>query len=367
MKKLISVILILALVLCAMPVIASADDSKPFVDVPNNSWYTAGVLYCYEHELMVGTGEGKFSPQSPVTRAMVCTVLWRQAGAPEPVGDSYFLDVPNGKWYTKAVNWMYETRIVNGIGRQLFEPNTPITRQDMATILYGYSDMMRYNINNRATIYIQDLGNGQTEGVYKDGLKVSRYAVIGMEWCVANGFIMGTAQDTLSPKTTMTRAQMATILYRFCTWLEKPQPKIWWRTDLGDSDMPYTVYYPTETSAGYIKYVDNWSHKVYCHYLEKGLTEHYPTKKELQSMCNKLNAWLALEPGWTVTEDHPTDSYSVDVSFSYMFYTADMYENARGWLKALVQLDQQNEENFGHVGVMQCESSDRWTIVMYYG
>ena len=361
MKKFVSILLVCIMLVGVMPVVSAANGEMPFKDVKSGSWYYDAVQYCYNHGLMTGTADDKFSPALGVTRAMVCVVLWRQAGSPSPKASNHFKDVPNGRWYSDAINWMYEIAAVSGIGGGKFGPNRKITRQDMATILYGYADVMRYEVTNRTTIYVQDLGNGEKEGIYKDGLSVSRYAVIGMEWCVANKFIVGTTKTTLSPNDTITRSQMATILYRFCTWLET-NPKHYIFNDMD-------IKRPTETSPGYIRYehYENGSLIVYYHYIEKGATLHYATKSELQKMARRLNGWLSRQEKWVVTEDYQTESWGIPYSLNPAYYVEDMYASAKRWTELSIAGTEDNPINYGHVGLIWDSDYQQWFLVVYFG
>ena len=105
--------------------------SKPYHDVDTGRWYHEGIDYAIAHGLMNGVGNGMFEPESSMTRAMLVTVLWRYAGSPAG-WENPFTDVLNGSWFTQAVAWAAENGIVNGVGNNKFEPDSNITREQMA-------------------------------------------------------------------------------------------------------------------------------------------------------------------------------------------------------------------------------------------
>lgn len=109
-----------------------------FSDTPLGTWYHEYVDFVFGRGYMNGVGETAFAPDATMTRAMLVTVLWRYAGQPESAGAG-FIDVPDGQWYTDAVCWAAERGIVNGVGNGKFAPNTAVTRAQFATILHRYA------------------------------------------------------------------------------------------------------------------------------------------------------------------------------------------------------------------------------------
>ncbi len=177
----------------------------PFADVPSGSWYEAAVRYVYNKGMMVGTSQTAFSPERATSRAMVVTILWRLAGSPSSTGAGY-VDVADGQWYAQAVRWAGEKGIVNGVGGGAFAPDAPITREQMAAILYRYARYQGYAVD----------GSGDLSA-FADAASVSPYAVEAMTWANAAGLITGMDERTLAPQGSATRAQTATILQRFST------------------------------------------------------------------------------------------------------------------------------------------------------
>mgnify|MGYP005755906775 CR=1 FL=1 len=181
-----------------------ATGSQPFVDVPAGAWYEEAVQYVYENGLMSGTGDGRFSPEVTTSRAMIVTILYRQAGSPAVTGSAAFTDVEAGTWYTDAVTWASANGIVSGYGEGKFGPNDPITREQMAAILCRYASYKGMDVTKRADL-----------SAFSDAGQVSDYALETMRLAVAEGLITGTSETTLSPAGSATRAQAALILMRF--------------------------------------------------------------------------------------------------------------------------------------------------------
>ena len=180
--------------------------TAPYTDASPDSWYASAVRYTYDNGLMNGTGEYSFEPESSMTRAMLVTVLWRYAGSPAGWENS-FTDVPNGSWFTQAVAWAAENGIVNGVGNHKFEPDSNITREQMAAILFRYAAMSGFDTSARGNL-----------DQYPDRGDVSGYAVEPLSWAVAEGLIKGTDNGNgilLDPQGNATRAQVATIIMRF--------------------------------------------------------------------------------------------------------------------------------------------------------
>ena len=173
-----------------------------FADVPKNAWYVGAVEYAVQNGLMNGVGDGQFDPEGSMTRAMLVTVLWRFEGEPE-AGTNTFSDVPNGQWYTDAVAWAAANGVVNGVGKNRFDPEGKITREQMATILYRYAEKKWIDTSKRAEL-----------GAFPDAKQVSTYAKDAVQWAVAEKIING-SDGKLLPQGNATRAQVATILMRF--------------------------------------------------------------------------------------------------------------------------------------------------------
>ena len=167
-------------------------------DVRSDSWYADAVSYVTLNDLMNGTGTG-FSPNASMNRAMMVTVLYRLAGSPAVTGDMPFTDVAAGAWYADAVLWASQQGVVTGITADTFQPTANVTREQLSVILYRYAG---------ATAGEGDLS------AFSDADTVSGYAQDAMSWAVAEGLVSG-SNGALQPKSSATRAQIATILMRY--------------------------------------------------------------------------------------------------------------------------------------------------------
>ena len=176
----------------------------PFPDVTEGDWFYDAVRYAYETGLMDGVGDNLFAPNSQTTRAQLVTILYRLAGEPEPGGDSGFSDVAAGIWYTDAVAWAAENGIVNGVSDTEFAPGDDITREQLAAILYRYAACQGYDVSQRA-----DLSG------FGDASSIRPYAQEALSWAHAQGLVLGFEDGSLRPQGTASRAQIAAVLMRF--------------------------------------------------------------------------------------------------------------------------------------------------------
>ena len=192
---------------------AAISDETPkadFVDVPADAWYAEAVQYVYENGMMSGTSETTFSPDLTTTRGMIVTILYRLENEPTVTGTTAFTDVAADQYYANAVAWAAQNGIVSGIDATTFAPNNAITREQMAAILYRYAQFKGYDVSAKADL-----------SVYTDAAQVSTYATDAMAWANGAELITGTSATTLSPAGNATRAQVATILMRFCENIAK--------------------------------------------------------------------------------------------------------------------------------------------------
>ena len=180
-------------------------EQHPFTDVSADAWYAQAVQYVYENGLMDGIENNQFAPEHTTTRAQLVTILYRLEGQPAVAGESGFTDVEADTWYTDAVVWAAANGIVNGVSDTRFAPGEEITRQQMAAILYRYAEAKGYDVTASA-----DLSG------HPDAETIQAYAQIPMAWACAQGLLQGFEDDTLRPAGNATRAQIATILMRFC-------------------------------------------------------------------------------------------------------------------------------------------------------
>ena len=193
----------------AVTFVEAQPEPLPFTDVNETDWFHDAVQYVYDNGLMDGVGGNRFAPNSETTRAQLVTILYRLEGEPEVSGTSGFSDVAAGIWYTDAVAWAAANGIVNGTTDTTFAPGDDITRQQLVTVLYRYAESKGYDVSVSA-----DLSG------YPDAGQVQDYAQPAMAWAVAEGIVEG-MDGNLNPTGDATRAQIATILMRFCEGVAK--------------------------------------------------------------------------------------------------------------------------------------------------
>ena len=186
------------------------DNTMTFSDVePVHHWATDAVEFVAARELFNGTGGGKFTPQGDMTRGMLVTVLYRLNYEPEAAGGD-FADVDATAYYADAVAWAEEAGVVSGYGNGVFGSNDKVTREQIVTILYRYAEKNSYLTEYTGTLTgYEDVGN------------VSDYAKDAMSWAVNTGLVKGMDDSHLAPKNNATRAEVATILMRFCESIVK--------------------------------------------------------------------------------------------------------------------------------------------------
>jgi len=180
-----------------------ADNSKSFSDVPDGNWASAAVSFATARELFQGTGGDKFSPDLPMTRGMLVTVLHRLEDEPK-AGNVPFGDVDASSWYAAAVAWASGEGIVLGTGNG-FSPDATITRESLAVMLYRFAQKQG----------IKTSIDGTTVASFADSAAISPWAAEAMNWVVANGILSGKTGNLLDPGSTATRAEVATMLMRF--------------------------------------------------------------------------------------------------------------------------------------------------------
>lgn len=185
--------------------VSDGPGSNPFADVSDAAWYADAVAYVYDKGMMNGVSETSFAPNDTTNRAMIVTMLYRLEGEPDAAA-SAFTDVAAGSYYADAVAWAQATGIVTGISDTLFAPDNSITREQLAAILYRYASFKGYDVSS----------GGMSLAEYEDVSQISSYAVTAMQWANENGLITGVTDTVLDPKGNATRAQVATILMRFC-------------------------------------------------------------------------------------------------------------------------------------------------------
>ncbi|MCL2367664.1 MAG: S-layer homology domain-containing protein [Oscillospiraceae bacterium] len=191
------------------PVLITQPLDFPFTDVPADHWGSrnGSIVFALRRSFMTGTSATTFSPDAPLTRAMFATILWRFAGEPDEANRLMFLDVGSNQWYSEAIAWAYETGIVRGTGSGAFAPHEPITREQMTVMLFRFVQVMYWRPPSA-------LPPSTILDPFTDRGSVSYWAEDAMRWSVDVGLMVGTTSATLSPQSTATRAQCATVLMR---------------------------------------------------------------------------------------------------------------------------------------------------------
>ena len=190
------------------------DVTEMFSDVTKN-WAYPGIQYCVTHGIMGGMGDGTFAPTGTTTRAQIVQILYNLEGTPAVSGTTPFTDL-TANWYKPAILWAYQNNVVAGKSPTTFDPEGPVTREQIAVILTQY---MFNVLKMERTWTPADLST------FPDGAQVSGWAKEAMQDAVALGLINGTkASDGLvylDPQGSATRQQVATILMNFCQNVKK--------------------------------------------------------------------------------------------------------------------------------------------------
>ena len=175
-----------------------------FTDVKETDWFFKGVEYVVDKGVMSGVSENEFAPSGKLTRAMLVQMLYNMESRPACDAENAFMDVPVGQWYTDAVIWANDAKIVSGMGEGLFAPNMEITREQMVAMLYNYAKYRGYDVTASADL-----------SAFADTASVSAWAQPAMQWAVAEGYISGMGDSQLAPQGTATRAEIASVIMRF--------------------------------------------------------------------------------------------------------------------------------------------------------
>lgn len=221
---------------------AETSQIQKFVDVPVDAWFAEAVNWCRENGIMSGTTDTTFAPQGTMSRGMLATVLYRMAGSPEVIEPPSFQDVSLHGWYSEGIAWAAQNDVMSGYGNGLFGPDDPITREQLAAVLWRYAGT-ESNAQHIA---------------FADSETISSYAVEAVEWAAANGIITGRDGNLFAPRDHATRAETAVILYRYLNRQEEggtpvpPEnqdgaPEVFMTTDL-TADGLIAIYEALEAS-----------------------------------------------------------------------------------------------------------------------
>lgn len=168
-----------------------------FVDVPRRSHFHTPVSWLVANDISGGLGDGTFGTSAPVTRAQMAALLWRAAGSPAPAGRHPFTDVPSGAFYTDAVSWLHETGIVTGRSTARFDPAAPVTRGQMASLLWRWTGSPPASARHR----FGDVQRGE-------------HFDVAVSYLAGHGIVSGVGQGRYVPTAATTRGQTAVLLWR---------------------------------------------------------------------------------------------------------------------------------------------------------
>lgn len=182
------------------PAVPTEPAPKRFEDVADNAWFKAAVDFVTVRGLFQGVTDTAFCPDAPMTRGMLAVVLHRMEHTPECPFQGTFADVPKGSWFTQAVEWAAQTGVVNGYGDGTFGPDDPITREQLAAMLWRHSGCPESS---------QDVSR------FTDADRISGYALTAIRWASETGVMGGRDDGSLDPGNTATRAEVAQMLTRY--------------------------------------------------------------------------------------------------------------------------------------------------------
>ncbi|HIT72214.1 MAG TPA: discoidin domain-containing protein [Candidatus Fimicola cottocaccae] len=188
-----------------VPMTETPETVEGFKDVFENSWFKEAVEYVTENNIFAGITPAQFGPDMQMTRGMLATVLYRIEGQPEVTEASPFKDVTSDKYYADAIAWAASEGIVAGITADEFAPDSPITREQLATILY------RYNGSPKV----------EKTAEFTDSASISTWAIDAVNWAVENGIISGRVDGKLDPQGKATRAEVASMVMRMSEIVDK--------------------------------------------------------------------------------------------------------------------------------------------------
>ena len=178
--------------------------SDIFDDVDSEDWFNDYVQNVYDKEIMTGLTPTHFGPTDTLARAQFALMLYRMEGEPEVTTTTAAFPDAGESWYKDAVIWANQNKIITGYTDSgLFGPADPITREQMATIMYRYANYKKWDVTKSADL-----------STFPDASSVSAYAKDAMAWAVANEIIQGN-NGRLDPQGSAVRAQAATIISRF--------------------------------------------------------------------------------------------------------------------------------------------------------
>ena len=182
------------------------DVTLPFSDLTEGAWYmtNGSIAYVYNKGLMEGNPDGTFNPDGNTSRAMFAQLIYNLEGKPAPAGESKFTDVTDGQWFEDAITWCAENGLVKGMTETTFEPDTPITREQMVTLLYRYAEFKQQDVTAKGDL-----------SAYTDADQIGDFAVDAMTWAIGAGVVQGMTETTIVPGDPTNRAQIATLFMNY--------------------------------------------------------------------------------------------------------------------------------------------------------
>jgi hypothetical protein len=194
------------------PAAADKPSSFPFKDVtPSDAFYN-DVKYVFENGIMNGVTTTEFAPNSTLTRGMIVTILYRVEGKPAASFSGAFSDVPAGTWHSEAVEWAASKGIVNGYGDGNFGPTDPVTREQLAAILFRYAQFKGYDVS---------VGEDTNILSYNDAFTWGQWAVSALQWACGAGVVEDAPVGMLRPTEAAIRSEIAKAIHVFCEEVAK--------------------------------------------------------------------------------------------------------------------------------------------------
>lgn len=210
LKRMGAVLLSLALISSLNLNALAAVEDTGYTDVDAGSWYAQAVEYVRDNGLMSGTSDAQFSPSGTMTRVMLAQTLYRAAGSPTVSGSDAFTDTQADAWYADAVLWATREGIISGYGGGLFGTNDPVSREQIAVILW------------------RDAGSpeAQAGAPFADEGSIASWAAQAVDWAQSSGILSGRENSRFDPQASATRAEVAVMLraYRTMGASETPEP-----------------------------------------------------------------------------------------------------------------------------------------------
>ena len=185
--------------------------SLDYSDLSRDAWYHQCVDYALENDLMTGMGGGIFSPNGTLTRAEAVTVLWKLENRPQVSYQLNFDDVAEGQWFTEMVRWAVSKKIMAGNGDGTFGPNDPVSREQLAVILYNYSVYKGYDVTAKGNL-----------SSFTDASRISSWATKALQWANGAKLMNGNGDGTINPTGKTKRCEFASMIMKFCEKIAAP-------------------------------------------------------------------------------------------------------------------------------------------------